>query len=99
MTKMGANDNLLFIKSTGTPLASVPNIVSEGRLLHPAVNARLFKSLEGRNLRVRESWFDSPFRERPSTTARSHQKKFDTAAADPVANRRNLFADALFANL
>jgi hypothetical protein len=54
------------------------------------MNARLFKSLEGRGLSVCESRFDAAFGEDPTSAAGLNQQKFDAAFADAVTNGGDL---------
>ena len=54
------------------------------------MNARLFKSLEGSRLGVREAAFNAALGENPTSAAGLHQQKLDAASTQAIANGGDL---------
>jgi hypothetical protein len=63
------------------------------------MNTRLFKSLKGSGLGVREPRFGAALGESPMSAVGSNQQEFDATAAHAVANGGDLFASAQPAKL
>jgi hypothetical protein len=75
------------------------NVPGKRSFLHPAMNSRLFESLEGSRLGVCQPRFGASLRESPMSAAGPNQQEFDATAADPVANCGDLFASTESAKL
>src|ERR1700739_2896107 len=76
-----------------------PHVASKCLFLHAPMNARFLKCLERSGLCMSEARFHAAFRKCPAPATGAHQEKFETAFADPIANRRNLFRSAHSAQL
>src|ERR1700730_6090517 len=64
------------------------------------MNARFLKRLQRRRLRVSQSRFRAALGKSPAPAAAcANQQELDSAAVNPVANRRDLLARAQFAKL
>jgi hypothetical protein len=62
----------------------------EGDFFDPAMNAGLFKGLEGSRLSVREARLSPAFGENPTSAASLNQQELDAAFTDPVTNGGDL---------
>jgi hypothetical protein len=67
-------------------------VAGEGDFFHPAMNASLFKSLEGSGLGVCVAGFNAAFGENPTPAATLNQQEFDAASVDAVAHGGHLLA-------
>jgi hypothetical protein len=71
---------------------SLAEVTGEGDFFHPAMNAGLFKSLEGSGLGVREAGFDAAFGENPTSAASLNQQEFEAASANAITHGGDLLA-------
>ena len=71
---------------------SLAEVTGEGDFFHPAMNASLFKSLEGSGLGVREAGFDAAFGENPTSAASLNQQEFEAASANAITHGGDLLA-------
>jgi hypothetical protein len=71
-------------------ISFAPEVAREGYVFHPAMNASLFKSLEGSGLGVREARFSAAFGENPTSAAGLYQQEFNAASANAVTNSGDL---------
>ena len=81
---------LVFFRCCRIRLAA--EVAREGEFFHPAMNSRLFESLEGSGLGVGEAGLNAAFGENPASAASLHQEEFDAASADTVTNGGDLLA-------
>jgi hypothetical protein len=77
-----------FFRSGNVRFAT--EVAGEGDFLHPAMNASLFKSLEGGGLGVGEAAFDAAFGKNPKSAAGLNQQKFDAAFVHAITNGGDL---------
>src|ERR1700751_439791 len=98
LAQMGIHYNF-NLGSTPMPLGFDPYIASKRRFLNPPMHARFLKRLERSGLGMRQARFHAALRKYPAPATGAHQEKFETAFADPVANRRHLFRSTQFAQL
>ena len=84
----GSSRSLAFCYTCSVAFAT--EVTGKGDCFHPAMNASLFKSLEGSGLCVRKAGLNAAFGENPASTAGLHQQEFDAAFTDAVTNSGDL---------
>ncbi|MGB8730332.1 MAG: hypothetical protein WCC99_03730 [Candidatus Sulfotelmatobacter sp.] len=91
-TLHGESCNILFAIPSGA------KIFREWSFLDPSMNPSLLECFERGCLSMGESRFGATFGEGPAfTVARLDQQELDSAVADPVAHRGDLFAFTILA--